>query len=254
MIDLQQVAYKQGNFQLKDIHLTFPTGQITGIVGPNGSGKSTLLKLVAKLISANRGDILINHESINNYTRKNLAKELAMLVQLKEGMPGFSVRQMVAYGRTPYQKMMKSENVEDNEIIDWAMKVTGITHMSDRLVQTLSGGEQQRVRIAMALAQKTNILLLDEPTTYLDIGHQIELMSLLKELNQQFKMTIVMVLHELQYAAMYCDSMVVLQGGEIVATGLPKDILNAELLKKVYKLDADVIFDGKVPLIKPNQF
>lgn len=110
------------------------------------------------------------------------------------------------------KKMMKSENVEDNEIIDWAMKVTGITHMSDRLVQTLSGGEQQRVRIAMALAQKTNILLLDEPTTYLDIGHQIELMSLLKELNQQFKMTIVMVLHELQYAAMYCDSMVVLQG------------------------------------------
>lgn len=254
MIDLQQVDYAQGNFQLKDIQLSFPEGKITGIVGPNGSGKSTLLKLMAKLLSSNRGDIFIDKENINSYSRKNLAKKLAMLVQLKEGMPGFSVRQMVAYGRTPHQKLMKSDTIADNEIIDWAMKVTGISHMSDRLVQTLSGGEQQRVRIAMALAQKTNILLLDEPTTYLDIGHQIELMSLLKKLNQEFKITIIMVLHELQYAAMYCDSMVVLQKGEIIATGLPKAILNADLLKEVYKLDAEVIFDGHVPLIKPNQF
>ncbi|MDQ0272525.1 ABC transporter ATP-binding protein [Cytobacillus purgationiresistens] len=252
-IETRNLSYTQGNFTIKDLSIAFPEGQITGIVGPNGSGKSTLLKLVSRLLHKESGEIILNDKDIASYKRKELAKQLAMLLQLKEAMPNFTVKELVAYGRIPYKKTMSGKSNHEDEIIDWAIDVTGLTHLSARLVYSLSGGEQQRVRIAMALAQKTDVLLLDEPTTYLDIGHQMELMGLLKKINHDYGITIIMVLHELQYAAAYCHNMIVMKNGDVYLSGSPQDLLTASLLRDVYKVEAKIIFDGDYPLIIPNQ-
>ncbi len=175
-----------------------------------------------------------------------------MLPQAKEVLPSITVKELVGYGRVPFQRLTGPVSEEDKEIIAWAIRETGLENMADRMVGHLSGGELQRARIAMALAQKTSVLLLDEPTTFLDITHQLELMKILSRINKTYQITVIMVLHELQYAGAYSDNLIVMKRGEIYQTGKPQAILTAQLLKEVYEIDASIKFENNYPVIIPK--
>ncbi|KAB7665630.1 ABC transporter ATP-binding protein [Bacillus sp. B1-b2] len=252
-IQTQNVFFQQGAFQFQDLSLAIEKGKMTAIVGPNGSGKSTTLKLFARLLKAKQGEILLQDQSIKEMNRNEFARKITLLLQSKETLPNISVRELIAFGRVPYQSRRINNVKEDKEIVDWAIKECHLEDYENRMLETLSGGELQRVRIAMALAQKTDILLLDEPTTYLDIAHVIELMELMKKINHKYQVTIVMVLHELAYAGAYCDSLIVMKKGEVHTQGCSMDVLTSKLLKEVYEVDATVFFQEGFPLIIPNK-
>jgi ABC-type cobalamin/Fe3+-siderophores transport system ATPase subunit len=252
-IETKQIYLSRGHFGLEDITLTIPKEKMTAIVGPNGSGKSTLLKIISKLLKPDRGETFLLEKNTRAYPAKDFAKTVAMLPQSKDSLPDFTVKELVAYGRSPYKRFLDHHmNEQDEQIIDMAMDATGIQKHRDRLFHTLSGGEQQKARIAMALAQQTEILLLDEPTTYLDIAHQLDLMEMLRTINQQYKMTIVMVLHDLSQAATYSHYMIAMKGGKIAKTGDPKTILTSQFLQEVYEIEATVTFEANYPLIIPT--
>jgi len=248
----EELQFRQGKFQLHDINIEFPEGKMTAIVGPNGSGKSTLLKLFARLLKADNGLVTLDNQLIHKYKRKEYSQKIAMLPQAKEVMPSITVKELVGYGRVPFQRLTGPISEEDKEIIAWAIRETGLENMADRMVGQLSGGELQRARIAMALAQKTSVLLLDEPTTFLDITHQLELMKILSRINKTYQITVIMVLHELQYAGAYSDNLIVMKRGEIYQTGKPQAILTAQLLKEVYEIDASIKFENNYPVIIPK--
>ena len=248
----EELQFRQGKFQLHDINIEFPEGKMTAIVGPNGSGKSTLLKLFARLLKADNGLVTLDNQLIHKYKRKEYSQKIAMLPQAKEVMPSITVKELVGYGRVPFQRLTGPISEEDKEIIAWAIRETGLENMADRMVGQLSGGELQRARIAMALAQKTSVLLLDEPTTFLDITHQLELMKILSRINKTYQITVIMVLHELQYAGAYSDNLIVMKRGEIYQTGKPQAILTAQLLKEVYEIDASNKFENNYPVIIPK--
>ncbi|MDE5051094.1 ABC transporter ATP-binding protein [Niallia taxi] len=248
----EELQFRQGKFQLHDINIEFPEGKMTAIVGPNGSGKSTLLKLFARLLKADNGLVTLDNQLIHKYKRKEYSQKIAMLPQAKEVMPSITVKELVGYGRVPFQRLTGPVSEEDKEIIAWAIRETGLENMADRMVGQLSGGELQRARIAMALAQKTSVLLLDEPTTFLDITHQLELMKILSRINKTYQITVIMVLHELQYAGAYSDNLIVMKRGEIYQTGKPQAILTAQLLKEVYEIDASIKFENNYPVIIPK--
>ncbi|TRZ35684.1 ABC transporter ATP-binding protein [Niallia circulans] len=248
----EELRFSQGRFQLDDINIEFPEGKMTAIVGPNGSGKSTLLKLFARLLKADNGLVTLDNQPIHKYKRKEYSQKIAMLPQAKEVLPSITVKELVGYGRVPFQRLTGAASEEDKEIIAWAITETGLEHMADRMVGHLSGGELQRARIAMALAQKTTVLLLDEPTTFLDITHQLELMKILSRINKTYQITVIMVLHELQYAGAYSDNLIVMKRGEIYQTGKPQAILTAQLLKEVYEIDALIKFENNYPIIIPK--
>ncbi|MED3962522.1 ABC transporter ATP-binding protein [Niallia taxi] len=212
----EELQFRQGKFQLHDINIEFPEGKMTAIVGPNGSGKSTLLKLFARLLKADNGLVTLDNQLIHKFKRKEYSQKIAMLPQAKEVMPSITVKELVGYGRVPFQRLTGPVSEEDKEIIAWAIRETGLENMADRMVGQLSGGELQRARIAMALAQKTSVLLLDEPTTFLDITHQLELMKILSRINKTYQITVIMVLHELQYAGAYSDNLIVMKRGESI--------------------------------------
>ena len=248
----EELQFRQGKFQLHDINIEFPEGKMTAIVGPNGSGKSTLLKLFARLLKADNGLVTLDNQLIHKFKRKEYSQKIAMLPQAKEVMPSITVKELVGYGRVPFQRLTGPISEEDKEIIAWAIRETGLENMADRMVGQLSGGELQRARIAMALAQKTSVLLLDEPTTFLDITHQLELMKILSRINKTYQITVIMVLHELQYAGAYSDNLIVMKRGEIYQTGKPQAILTAQLLKEVYEIDASIKFENNYPVIIPK--
>ncbi|MED4036857.1 ABC transporter ATP-binding protein [Niallia taxi] len=248
----EELQFRQGKFQLHDINIEFPEGKMTAIVGPNGSGKSTLLKLFARLLKADNGLVTLDNQPIHKYKRKEYSQKIAMLPQAKEVLPSITVKELVGYGRVPFQRLTGPVSEEDKEIIAWAIRETGLENMADRMVGHLSGGELQRARIAMALAQKTSVLLLDEPTTFLDITHQLELMKILSRINKTYQITVIMVLHELQYAGAYSDNLIVMKRGEIFQTGKPQAILTAQLLKEVYEIDASIKFENNYPVIIPK--
>ncbi|MCM3215897.1 ABC transporter ATP-binding protein [Niallia taxi] len=248
----EELQFRQGKFQLHDINIEFPEGKMTAIVGPNGSGKSTLLKLFARLLKADNGLVTLDNQPIHKYKRKEYSQKIAMLPQAKEVLPSITVKELVGYGRVPFQRLTGPVSEEDKEIIAWAIRETGLENMADRMVGHLSGGELQRARIAMALAQKTSVLLLDEPTTFLDITHQLELMKILSRINKTYQITVIMVLHELQYAGAYSDNLIVMKRGEIYQTGKPQAILTAQLLKEVYEIDASIKFENNYPVIIPK--
>ncbi|MCT2342841.1 ABC transporter ATP-binding protein [Niallia taxi] len=248
----EELQFRQGKFQLHDINIEFPEGKMTAIVGPNGSGKSTLLKLFARLLKADNGLVTLDNQLIHKFKRKEYSQKIAMLPQAKEVMPSITVKELVGYGRVPFQRLTGPVSEEDKEIIAWAIRETGLENMADRMVGQLSGGELQRARIAMALAQKTSVLLLDEPTTFLDITHQLELMKILSRINKTYQITVIMVLHELQYAGAYSDNLIVMKRGEIYQTGKPQAILTAQLLKEVYEIDASIKFENNYPVIIPK--
>jgi iron complex transport system ATP-binding protein len=238
-----------GNVEIiKNLNLNIPKGKIISIIGANGCGKSTLLKAIARILKPKNGTIYINGEAIAKQNTKDLAKIMAVLPQSPDAPKGLRVEELIAYGRFPHQRGFSGLKKEDKDIIKWALEKTGLLEFRDRYIETLSGGQRQRAWIAMALAQETDILLLDEPTTYLDLAHQLEILELLQEINRDHKRTILMVIHEINNAARFSDYMIGVKKGEIICKGTAHEVMTNENLKKIFNIDAEIIKsprDGK---------
>jgi len=227
-----------------DLSLEIPDGKITTIIGSNGCGKSTLLKAITRILKHESGQVILDGQNISKMKTKELAKELAILPQSPESAHGLTVEELVSYGRFPYQKGFGNLSQKDKDVIDWALKVTKTDDFRLNTVDALSGGQRQRVWIAMALAQETAIIFLDEPTTYLDMAHQLEVLELLYKLNEEEGRTIVMVLHDLNQAARFSDYIVALSQGKLVKFGTAEEVIVPEVLEKVFNIDAVI---GKDP-------
>jgi iron complex transport system ATP-binding protein len=229
---------------IDNLHTSFPEGKITTIIGPNGCGKSTLLKAVSRLLTPESGGVYLDGENIQHTNTKKLARKMALLPQTQKGAAGLTAWELVSYGRYPHQRAFGRLSRYDRERIAWAMGITGTTDYKDHPVDGLSGGQRQRVWIAMALAQDTELIILDEPTTYLDMAHQLEVMELLQKLNQEEGRTIVMVLHDLNQAARYSDHLIAMRSGEIVQEGPSQEVITAHTLRRVFDIEALI---GKDP-------
>jgi iron complex transport system ATP-binding protein len=223
---------------VKNLNLMIPDKKITTIIGSNGCGKSTLLKAITRIIPHQSGSVLLDGKDISKENTKALAKKMAILPQTPEGAQGLTVGELVSYGRFPYQSGFGRLTKKDYEVIDWALEVTGTIDYKYRPIDALSGGQRQRVWIAMALAQETDIIFLDEPTTYLDMAHQLEVLELLKKLNREQNRTIIMVLHDLNQAARFADYIIALKEGEIVKAGTCDEVIVPEVLREVFQIDA----------------
>lgn len=225
---------------LQNVSVTFPENKITSVIGPNGAGKSTLLKAAAGINSNYKGTVFLDGEDIRKINRSNLARKLAVLPQGMQTPADITVERLVDYGRFPYRSWFKRGNPqEDKEAVEWAMNVTHIQHLRHQQVASLSGGERQRTWIAMALAQRPEILLLDEPTTYLDIAHQLEVLEIVRQINRDWGMTIIMVLHDLNQAARYSHQLVVVKDRGIFAQGESKKVLTVPFLAEVFGVKAE---------------
>ncbi|MEI7077081.1 Fe(3+) dicitrate ABC transporter ATP-binding protein FecE [Pectobacterium versatile] len=224
---------------LDGLSLSLPAGKITALLGPNGCGKSTLLKCFAKLLTPESGTIQLNGKPLSTFSARQLSRHLALLPQQHLTPEGITVRDMVAYGRSPWLSLWGRLSPDDRQRVQLAMEKTHIVDLADKRLTDLSGGQRQRAFLAMLLAQDTPVVLLDEPTTYLDINHQVELMKLLHELNQAGK-TVVTVLHDLNQASRYCDHLVMLADGRVIAQGSPREVMKPDLLQQVFSIDAEI--------------
>lgn len=229
-------SYHQNPF-IENLNIEFEENQITTIIGSNGSGKSTLLMLLSRIYKPQTGFIEINQQNIQNYKIKEFAQKVAVVHQKNQINGDQDVKTIVGYGRLPYLHYSQKLSQEDYEIIDWALEVTNLKEYKNRTLKSLSGGQQQRVWIAMALAQKTPYLLLDEPTTYLDIRYQLELLRLLKEINQKYKITIIMVLHDINQAIQYSDNIIAIKKGRIIVEGKANKVITREVIREIYGID-----------------
>ncbi len=219
---------------LKDVNIKFKMGAITTLLGANGCGKSTLLNICAGNLKSRRGRILLNGKRIEDYKRKTFAREIGIVYQQNQILGDISVERLVSYGRTPYLKPLQKYSDEDHAQIEFALTMTNLQDLRDHEVRKLSGGQKQRVFMAMALAQNSKILLLDEPTTYLDIKYQLEILALIKKINREMGITIIMVLHDIMQAINYSDEVVGLADGRIVFQGQPKVVLNDQVISQLY--------------------
>lgn len=226
---------------LKDINIEVDNKEVVGIIGPNGSGKSTLLKCIYRVLKPNDGAILLDNVDIKDMSVKESSKRLAVLSQHNNYNFDFTVKDIVLMGRSPHKKFMERDNKEDYDIVNKALKKVDVFELKDRSFQSLSGGEQQRVILARALAQQPQCLILDEPTNHLDIKYQLQLMRIVKNLNIE----VIAAIHDLNIAAMYCDKIYVLKDGEIIKYGNPKEVLTQKLIKEVYEVDAEVILNNE---------
>jgi iron complex transport system ATP-binding protein len=236
------------------LDLQVPAGRITAIVGANGCGKSTLLRALARLITPRAGRVILDGRTLQTRPTKEIARTLGMLPQAPVAPEGIAVADLVGRGRHPHQRMLARFSARDYEVVAQSLAATGISEFADRPVDELSGGQRQRVWIAMALAQETEILLLDEPTTFLDLAHQVEVLDLLTDLNRDRGTTIVMVLHDLNLAARYADHLFAMCDGRIVASGEPSAVVTRELIGEVFDLDALVFPDpvSGTPIVVPR--
>lgn len=247
------VAYDK-KLIIEDLNLVIPKNKISVIIGSNGCGKSTLLKTMARLLKLRDGKVMLGNEDIHKMQTKELAKQVGLLPQTSVTPEGIRVSDLVSRGRFPYQKLLGGMQKEDLRAVQDAMDMMGITALMDQSVEELSGGQRQRVWIAMALAQQTDILLLDEPTTYLDVKYQIEILDLLMELNHRFHTTIVMVLHDINLAARYSDHIIAMKDGALIRSGTPNEVVTETNIKEILGIDAMVISDpvSGSPLIVPK--
>ncbi|MGR5349810.1 Fe(3+) dicitrate ABC transporter ATP-binding protein FecE [Vibrio mediterranei] len=227
---------------IENLSLTIPKGKITALIGPNGCGKSTLLKTLARINKPKSGEVLLDTTPLHEFATKSLAQRLSMLPQTHTSPEGITVRKLVEYGRAPYASHWGKLTDKDHAMVSRAMASTGVSELQETPVDALSGGQRQRAWISMIVAQDTEVIMLDEPTTYLDLSHQIELMRMMQTMHQQGK-TVIVVLHDLNQACRYCDHLVVLKDGKLVLDGEPSDIFTQALLQDVFDLDAIVIKD-----------
>ncbi|WP_314856415.1 ABC transporter ATP-binding protein [uncultured Microbacterium sp.] len=236
------------------VSIDVPMHRVSVIVGANACGKSTLLKAMSRLIPAMSGAVILDGKSLDQLPTKDLARTLGLLPQQPVAPEGIAVADLVGRGRHPHQRLFRSWTSDDDRAVTEALAATGVLDLADRAVDELSGGQRQRVWIAMALAQETDILLLDEPTTFLDVSHQIEVLDLLTDLNLRRGTTIVMVLHDINLAARYADHLFALRAGRLVASGAPRDVVTSDLVREVFDLDATVIDDpvSGTPLVLPR--
>ncbi|MFH8977437.1 ABC transporter ATP-binding protein [Streptomyces sp. NPDC017890] len=246
------LAYDQRVIAEK-LSVEIPDNSFTVIVGPNACGKSTLLRALSRMLKPTRGRVLLDGSVIQSMPAKQVARTLGLLPQSSIAPDGITVGDLVGRGRYPHQGILRQWSTEDERVVQEAMAQTGISELADRYVDELSGGQRQRVWIAMALAQQTPLLLLDEPTTYLDIQHQIDVLDLCAELHEEQGRTLVAVLHDLNHAARYATHLIALRAGEVIAEGAPKDIVTAELVERVFGLSCQVIDDPETgtPLVVP---
>lgn len=235
-----------------DLSVAVPDGSFTAIIGPNACGKSTLLRAMARVLRPRAGEVVLDGRALSDYRSKEVARVVGLLPQSSEAPDGITVVDLVSRGRFPHQGLVRQWTAEDDDAVWSALEATGTDALADRLVAELSGGQRQRVWVAMALAQQAEILLLDEPTTFLDIAHQIELLDLFAQLHRQGR-TIVAVLHDLNHAARYATHLVVMKDGEVVASGAPSSVMTAELVREVFGLPCVVIDDpvSHTPLVVP---
>ncbi len=240
---------------VNELNLEVPDGKVTSIIGPNGCGKSTLLKALSRILNVQTGQVLLDGKNLHSTSTKEIAKKIAILPQSPDVADGLTVGELVSYGRFPHQKGFGRLSKQDKEEIEWALNVTGTHEFKYRSINDLSGGQRQRVWIAMALAQKTDIIFLDEPTTYLDISHQLEILELVQELNREQGCTIIMVLHDINQAIRFSDHLIAMKSGKIVAQGQTEEVLTNEILEEVFNIDAELSTDprtGKPMLVTYN--
>ncbi|MFF9118559.1 ABC transporter ATP-binding protein [Streptomyces massasporeus] len=241
-----------GRVVIDELDVAIPPGVITTIIGPNGCGKSTLLKTLSRLLKPAKGAVVLDGEDIGRLRTRDVAKKLGLLPQAPVAPEGLTVADLVARGRHPHQSWLRQWSSDDAEVVERALAMTGVSDLADRPVDALSGGQRQRVWISMTLAQGTDLLLLDEPTTYLDLAHAVDVLDLVDDLHES-GCTVVMVLHDLNLATRYSDNLVVMREGSVLAQGHPRDVITAELLDEAFGLKARVIDDpvGDRPLIVP---
>ncbi|KUL57128.1 ABC transporter ATP-binding protein [Streptomyces sp. NRRL S-1521] len=241
-----------GRTVIDGLDVKIPPGVITTIIGPNGCGKSTLLRTLTRLLKPTTGTVVLDGEDIGRLKTRTVAKKLGLLPQAPVAPDGLTVADLVARGRHPHQSWLRQWSSDDADVVEKALAMTGVADLADRPVDSLSGGQRQRVWISMTLAQGTDLLLLDEPTTYLDLAHAIDVLDLVDDLHESGR-TVVMVLHDLNLATRYSDNLVVMRDGAILAQGHPRDVITAELLEEAFGLRARVVDDpvGDRPLIVP---
>lgn len=248
------VAYG-GEVILEDIRMEFAKGQITTIIGPNGCGKSSLLKTVSRVVAPSAGQVVFEDKPLASYPPKELAKRIAYLPQIHTSPRDIDIRTLVSYGRYPYKRFGAGLSYKDYQVVDQALAMAGLEHIGSRLLNNLSGGEKQRAWIAMTICQQPEILLLDEPITYLDIGYQVEVLELIKKLKERLKITIIMVLHDMNFTARYSDWVYMLKDRRIYGSGRPDEMISAEKMKQVFGIDSQILHDEKnhCPFIIPEK-
>nr|WP_099467527.1 ABC transporter ATP-binding protein [Konateibacter massiliensis] len=234
------IAY-ENYLVVDDLDMQIPQGKITTIIGPNGCGKSTVLKAIGRILKPKNGMVYLNGDDIYNLPTKEVARRMAVLPQSPQAPSGLTVNELVAYGRFPHQHGFGKLKNEDKKIISWALEVTKLTELETKAIDNLSGGQRQRVWIAMALAQQTDLILLDEPTTYLDLSYQLEVLELLYRLNREQGHTIVMVLHDLNLATRFADYMIAVRAGKIVKHGTPEEVMTPQVLRQTFHIDAEIV-------------
>lgn len=241
-LSLTDVTFRvPGRTLLHPLSLTFPAGKVTGLIGHNGSGKSTLLKMLGRHQKASEGEIRLNGQPLDSWSSKVFARQVAYLPQQLPAAEGMTVRELVAIGRYPWHGALGRFGVADRELVDEAISLVGLKPLAHRLVDSLSGGERQRAWIAMLVAQDSRCLLLDEPTSALDIAHQVDVLALIHRLSQERGLTVVAVLHDINMAARYCDHLVALRGGEMIAQGSPVEMMQSETLESIYGIPMGIL-------------
>jgi len=243
-IDSQNLTLSFGeNIIINSLYLSIPKGKITVFVGGNGCGKSTLLRSFCRLLKPTQGKIRLNGQDIHTQSSKSVAKQLAILPQGPIAPEGLTIKQLVKQGRYPHQSWLQQWSKQDEKSVNQALEACDLTHLASRELNTLSGGQRQRAWIAMTLAQDTDTIFLDEPTTYLDMAHQIEILDLLFEMNETFQTTIVMVLHDLNLACRYAHHLIAVKDKGIYIQGAPNDVMTKEMVKSVFDMNCQIIPD-----------
>ena len=253
IFEIKDLSFSYGNNKVIDgLNLKIKEGKITTLIGANGCGKSTLFNLMTKNIKPDNGKIFLGGQNIEQMKLKDFARKTAIVHQYNTAPPDITVKKLVEFGRTPYHTLGLSPNLEeDREKVRFALEITNTKKFEDKPVSQLSGGQKQSVWIAMALAQNTKILFLDEPTTYLDIRYQLQILRLVKRLNSEFNITVIMVLHDINQSLCYSDEIVAMQNGKVLSQGVPKEIITSQLIEEVYGVTLETgEIDGK-PFVIP---